>query len=215
MTGTAGPEGEVVMSSAVPARRRATHVVICAGTRLPAMAAAAALVSCAAPSPLPQALVSRDTRTPLRVMADSTVRLASRAAEATDTATTHVRLVLADTVGTRTPATLAMVRAATLSATTNASAAIMHGDRLSAVLGAPEDRMAQEYGRYWNTGRRHLDVARTRASQATVATDSAIACGRAPCALLMAREAKIHADAAAGAAHEARSVVRIAASYVN
>lgn len=204
------------MPFARPAHSRVRHVV--PRSRRRALAPAVALLPFALAcggSPKPASLAPREARSPFRVLADSTVNLATRAVHAADTATTQVRLVLADTAGTRIAPTLVLVRAATLSATTNANAAIMNGDRLQDVLGAPEDRMAEGYGRYWAAGRRHLDVARTRATQATAATDSAIACGAAPCALLMAREAKTHADAAAGAAHEAESVVRIAASYVN
>ena len=210
MTDAAGPEGEVVMPVALPAAARPRRIPRALVPVLIVLAAAA----CGG-TPAPQSFAPRESRTPFRVMADSTLTLAARAVHAADTATTQVRLVLADTAGSRLAPTLVLVRAATVSATTNANGAIMQGDRLREVLGAPEDRMAEGYQRYWDTGRRHLDVARTRASQATAATDSAIACGAAACARLMAREAKIHADAAAGAAHEAESVVRIAASYVN
>ena len=96
-----------------------------------------------------------------------------------------------------------------------ADATLASGERLLTVLGDPaEERDAREFGRYWAVGRTRLDVARASAVAAIAAADSALACSAAGCGAVMTRQVGSHAGAAAAAAREAESVLRIAIGFV-
>lgn len=146
----------------------------------------------------------------LQVVADSTTRLVSFAAIATDTAMVKIRV--ATTVHSL-PDARALVlnaRRATATASAHASAAIRQGDWLRNILVEDRDERGAEYDRYWKLGRAKLEAASSLSGQALAVADSALSCTDQSCATQRARQMQSHVEAAAGATREAESVVRVA-----
>jgi hypothetical protein len=148
----------------------------------------------------------------LRVVADSTVRLVSIAATETDSAMVRTRVasIARSLVDTR--ALVLGARSAVATAGTHVVSAMRQGDWLRNVV-ADEDR-GQEYAKYWSIGRVKLDEARARSALAVGIADSVLACTQAQCAADGARRMQEQVEAAAGAAREAESVVRVALVHV-
>ena len=94
--------------------------------------------------------------------------------------------------------------------------AIEKGDRLQVLVTSvvsPDDRPSR-YARFWTTSRSRLESARSRSDLAKQAADSALGCAAVPCSSAMANVLRNHMMAAAGEAHEAQSLVRIAMTYI-
>ena len=148
----------------------------------------------------------------LRVVADSTVRLVSIAPTETDSAMVKTRVAtIARTLGDARDLVLG-ARSAVATAGGHVSTAMRQGDWLRNVV-ADEDK-GQEYAKYWSIGRVKLDEARARSEIAVAVADSVLACTQAECAAQGARRMQEHVEAAAGAAREAESVVRVALVHV-
>ena len=148
----------------------------------------------------------------LRVVADSTVRLVSIAATETDSAMRRTRVAsIAHSLGDARSLVLG-ARSAVATAGSNVVMAMRQGDWLRNVV-ANEDK-GDEYAKYWSIGRVKLDEARARSEIAVAVADSVLACTQAECAAETARRMQEHVEAAAGAAREAESVVRVALVHV-
>jgi hypothetical protein len=148
----------------------------------------------------------------LRVVADSTVRLVSIAATETDSAMVKTRVAsISHSLGDARSLVLS-ARSAVATAGTHVSSAMRQGDWLRNVV-ADEDK-GQEYAKYWSIGRVKLDEARARSAIAVAVADSVLACTQAECTVQGARRMQEQVDAAAGAAREAESVVRVALVHI-
>jgi hypothetical protein len=179
-----------------------------------ASVAVGALLSCApTPSPMPASLV--ETRSPLQLAADTTRVLATEAAESSDTADAQARIAatarsLDDALRYMTSA-----RLSAQNANRQASSALVKGDWVQHMLaGAGEDAEQPQYDHYWQMGRAKLDVVRLRSGNAVTAADSALACTVTTCTATRALRMQTEIEAAAGAAREAESLIRIALVHV-
>lgn len=148
----------------------------------------------------------------LRVVADSTVRLVSIAATESDSAMKRARVATIARSLVDARSLVLGARSAVAIAGSHATTAMRQGDWLRNVV-AGEDK-GQEYARYWSIGRVKLDEARARSEIAVAVADSALACTQAECATQTTRRLQEHVEAAAGAAREAESVVRVALVHV-
>ena len=149
---------------------------------------------------------------PLKLVADSTATLVTYAAIETDSAMKRARVatIARSLVDARSLVTGA--RSAVVTAGSHVSTAMRQGDWLRNVV-AEEDK-GQDFARYWSIGRVKLDEARARSAIAVAVADSALACTETACAADRAREMQAHVEAAAGAAREAESMVRVALVHV-
>jgi hypothetical protein len=148
----------------------------------------------------------------LRVVADSTVRLVSIAATETDSAMVKTRVAsISRTLGDARSLVMG-ARSAVATAGSHVVTAMRQGDWLRGVV-ADEER-GQEYAKYWSIGRVKLDEARARSQLAVAVADSVLACTEARCATEGVRRMQEQVEAAAGAAREAESVVRVALVHV-
>ena len=148
----------------------------------------------------------------LRVVADSTVRLVSIAATETDSAMVRTRVASVSRSLVDARSLVMGARSAVATAGSHVATAMRQGDWLRGVV-ADEER-GQEYAKYWSIGRVKLDEARARSQIAVAVADSVLACTEAQCASDGARRMQEQVEAAAGAAREAESVVRVALVHV-
>ena len=157
-----------------------------------------------------------DASNSLQLVADSTTHLAAYAALATDTAMVKVRVATTASSLTDARSLVLTARTAVVSASSNATAAIRQGDWLRNIVAgdAADDQGGRDYARYWTIGRAKLDSARTLSGEAAAVADSALSCTERLCAAARVRQMQAHVEAAAGAAREAESVIRVAMVHV-
>jgi len=168
----------------------------------------------AAPRPAAVSLV--DNRTPIRRIADSTRVLVGIGVDEADTGSVHAQLAAAERSAERARGYMTDARQSAATATERFLQAIEKGDRLQVLVTAvasPDDRPSR-YARFWTTSRTKLESARSRSDLAKQAADSALGCAAMPCSSAMANVLRNHMLAAAGEAHEAQSLVRIAMTYI-
>ena len=169
-----------------------------------------------APQPIETTTTPSDNRSPVRRIADSTRILVRIGVDQTDTASVRAQLAAAERTRERARAYVSDARRSAATATESFLQAIEKGDRLQALVrsaGADDDRPSR-YARYWKSSRTKLESARSRSDLAKQAADSALGCAAMPCSSAMATVLRNHMLAAAGDAHEAQSLVRIAMTYV-
>ena len=176
---------------------------------------ALALVACMAP-PKPEPVTLTDNRTPIRKIADSTSILVHVGVDQTDSASLRAQLAASERSPDRVKGFVQDARRSAATAGESFSQAMEKGDRLNRLVmavGSGDDRPSR-FARYWTSSRSMLESARSRSDLARQAADSALGCAAIPCSAAMANVLKNHMLAAAGAAHEAQSLVRIAMTYV-
>jgi hypothetical protein len=149
---------------------------------------------------------------PLKIVADSTATLVSIAAHESDTAMVRTRVATIARSLDDAQKLVQGARSAVVTAGSSAAVAIRQGDWLRNVV-AGEQR-GEEFAKYWSIGRVKLDEARAISEIAVAVADSALACTQAECAAQHARQMQQHVVAAAGAAREAESMVRVALVHV-
>ena len=149
---------------------------------------------------------------PLKLVADSTATLVSIAAHETDTAMVRARVATIARSLVDARKLVQGARSAVATAGSHVSSAIRQGDWLRNVV-AGEER-GEDFAKYWSIGRVKLDEARALSEIAVVVADSALACTEQECAAATAKRMQQHVEAAAGAAREAESVVRVALVHV-
>ena len=178
---------------------------------------ALALAACSSiPEPQEEQLVVTDNRTPIRKIADSTRVLVHIGVDQTDSASVRAQLAATERSSDRARGFVTDARRSAATATESFRQAMEKGDRLNhlvASVGSGDDRPSR-FARYWTSGRTMLESARSRSDLAKQAADSALGCAAVPCSAAMANVLRNHMLAAAGAAHEAQSLVRIAMTYV-
>lgn len=175
-----------------------------------------ALAACTAAPPKPAEVTITDTRTPIRKVADSTRVLVHIGVDQTDQASLRAQLAASERSPERVRGFVTDARRSAATATESFLQAIEKGDRLHRLVmavGSSDDRPSR-FARYWTSSRTMLESARSRSDLAKQAADSALGCAAVPCSSVMANVLKNHMLAAAGAAHEAQSLVRIAMTYV-
>ena len=150
----------------------------------------------------------------LQVVADSTTHLVSVAALATDTAMVRIRVATTSRTLPDARALVLNARRATATAGAHAAAAIRQGDWIRNILVEDPNARGAEYARYWQVGREKLETATELSGQAMAVADSALSCTEQECATSRARQMQSQLEAAAGAAREAESVVRVAMVHV-
>lgn len=174
-----------------------------------AVAIAAAVTACGSRI---QEVEIQPAPSPLKAVADSTATLVSIAAHETDTAMVRARVAtIARSLGDA-HKLVQGARSAVATAGSHVAVAIRQGDWLRNVV-AGEQR-GEDFAKYWSIGRVKLDEARAISAIAVAVADSALACTETECAAERARRMQQHVEAAAGAAREAESVVRVALVHV-
>lgn len=176
---------------------------------------ALALTACTA-APKPAEVTISDTRTPIRRIADSTRILVHIGVDQTDSASLRAQLAASERSPERVRGFVTDARRSAATATESFHQAIEKGDRLQRLVmavGSGDDRPSR-FARYWTSSRTMLESARSRSDLAKQAADSALGCAAVPCSAAMTNVLRNHMLAAAGAAHEAQSLVRIAMTYV-
>lgn len=176
---------------------------------------ALALVACSS-APRPAEVTIADTRTPIRRIADSTRVLVHIGVDQADSASLSAQLAASERSSERVRGFVIDARRSAATATGSFLQAIEKGDRLHQLVmavGSSDDRPSR-FARYWTSSRTMLESARSRSDLAKQAADSALGCSAVPCSAAMANVLKNHMLAAAGTAHEAQSLVRIAMTYV-
>jgi hypothetical protein len=176
---------------------------------------ALALVACTA-APKPEEVTLTDNRTPIRRIADSTSVLVHVGVDQTDSASLRAQLAASERSPDRVLGFVKDARRSAATAGESFAQAMEKGDRLHQLVmsvGSGDDRPSR-FARYWTSSRSMLESARSRSDLAKQAADSALGCAAIPCSAAMANVLKNHMLAAAGAAHEAQSLVRIAMTYV-
>ena len=176
----------------------------------------ALITSACTSAPKPAEISYSDNRTPVRKIADSTRVLVRLGVEQADTASLRAQLAAAERSPLRVRGFVTDARMSASTATESFMQAIEKGDRLQQIMtgGGGADDAPARYAKYWLTSRTKLDAARTRSHLAKQAADSALGCAAIPCSSAMANVLRNHMLAAAGNAHEAESLVRIAMTYV-
>lgn len=176
---------------------------------------ALALVACSA-APKPEEVTLTDNRTPIRKIADSTSILVHIGVDQTDSASLRAQLAAAERSPERVRGFVTDARRSAATAGESFAQAMEKGDRLHRLVMAvgSNDERPSRFARYWTTTRSMLESARSRSDLAKQAADSALGCAAIPCSAAMTNVLKNHMLAAAGAAHEAQSLVRIAMTYV-
>jgi hypothetical protein len=173
-------------------------------------------VACtSAPKPVDDLVIS-DNRSPIRKIADSTRLLVRIGVDQADTGSVHAQLAAAERSRDRARGYMTDARRSAATATESFIQAIEKGDRLQKLVtsvGGDNDRPSR-YARFWTSSRTKLESARSRSDLAKQAADSALGCAAMPCSSAMANVLRNHMIAAAGEAHEAQSLVRIAMTYV-
>lgn len=148
----------------------------------------------------------------LRAVADSTATLVSVAAYQSDTAMVKARVAtIARSLGDARSLVLG-ARSSIVKAGGHVASAMRQGDWLGNVVATEEK--GDEYARYWSISRVKLDEARARSAIAVAVADSTLSCTETECAAEGARRMQAHVEAAAGAAREAESMVRVALVHV-
>jgi hypothetical protein len=161
-----------------------------------------------------EVLTTTGTSSTMQLAGDSTRRLAAYVALAADTASVQARMAAQAHSLDDERAVLTQARAAAQNATLQASAALLKGDWLESMVkmdGSSDDVAGGlGYSHYWQIGRAKLDVARAKSNEAVSAADAALACSARSCSAAHVLHLQSSVDAAAGAAREAESVVRVA-----
>ena len=176
----------------------------------------ALIVSACSSAPKPAEISLTDNRTPIRKIADSTRILVRLGVDQADTGSLQAQLAAAERSEARARGFITDARRAAVTTTESFLEAIEKGDRLQKLVtsvGSTDDRPSR-YARYWTSSRTKLESARSRSDLAKQAADSALGCAAMPCSSAMANVLRNHMLAAAGDAHEAQSLVRIAMTYV-
>lgn len=150
--------------------------------------------------------------TPIRAVADSAAQLVSIAAHESDSATVRARVATIARTLVDARSLVQGARNAAVTAHSHVAIALRQGDWLRTAVA--EEELGQDYARYWSIGRLKLDEARSLTQSAVAVADSALACAEAECAAERARRLHERVEAAAGAAREAESAVRVAMVHV-
>ena len=167
-----------------------------------------------APKPVEVTTLS-DNRSPARRIADSTRILVRIGVDQADTGSLRAQLAASERSRERAIGFVTDARRSAATATESFLQAIEKGDRLQKlVTSAGDNDSPARYARYWSSTRTKLESARSRSDLARQAADSALGCTAMPCSAAMANVLRNHMLAAAGDAHEAQSLVRIAMTYV-
>lgn len=173
------------------------------------------VVACTS-APKPAEVTLADDRSPTRRIADSTRILVRIGVDQADTGSLRAQLAASERTRERAIGFVTDARRSAATATESFMQAIEKGDRLQKLVasaGTTDDRPSR-YARYWSSSRTKLESARSRSDLAKQAADSALGCSAMPCSSAMANVLRNHMLAAAGDAHEAQSLVRIAMTYV-
>ena len=173
-------------------------------------------MACAS-APEPEAVVTfSDNRTPLKKLADSTSILMKVGVDQSDSASLRGQLANAERNQARQRQFIGDARRSAMTARESFIQAMEKGDRLRDFLGSipSTDESPRSFSRYWSNTRVKLDMARSESHLAVMAADSALVCGPNACTGLMTALLRSHLLAAAGAAHEAHSLLRIAMTFV-
>lgn len=167
-----------------------------------------------APKPVP--LPMSDSRSPMRRVADSTRVLVRLGVDQADTGSLRAQLAVVERSPERIRGFVSGARQSAATATESFLQAIKKGDRLQQLVTAvgSTDHGPANYRRHWSSTRIKLESARSRSDLAKQAADSALGCSAVPCSSAMTNVLRNHMLAAAGDAHEAQSLVRIAMTYV-
>ena len=174
-----------------------------------------AMACASAPEEAPVVTYS-DNRTAQKKLADSTSILMKVGVDQSDSASLRGQLASAERDAARRRQFVGDARRSAMTARESFIQAMEKGDRLRDFLGTipSTDETPRGFSRYWSTTRVKLDMARNESHLAVQAADSAIICGAAPCSGLMTAALRSHLLAAAGAAHEAHSLLRIAMTFI-
>ena len=177
--------------------------------------AAVFVVACTS-APKPAEVQLSDNRSPMRRIADSTRILVRIGVVQADTGSLHAQLAAAERQRDRAIGFVTDARRSAATATESFLQAIEKGDRLQKLVTSARssDDGPAEYARFWSSSRTKLESARSRSDLARQAADSALGCSAMPCSSAMANVLRNHMLAAAGDAHEAQSLVRIAMTFV-
>jgi hypothetical protein len=152
----------------------------------------------------------------MQKVADSTRILVRLGVDQADTGSLRAQLAAAERSPERVRGFVSEARQSAATATESFLQAIEKGDRLQQLVtsvGTLDDGPAS-YRRYWSSSRTKLESARSRSDLAKQAADSALGCSAVPCSSVMTNVLRNHMLAAAGEAHEAQSLVRIAMTFV-
>ena len=174
------------------------------------------LMACASSMPTPVGLTMSDNRSPMQKVADSTRILVRLGVDQADTGSLRAQLAAAERSPERVRGFVSGARQSAATATESFLQAIEKGDRLQQVVisvGTTDDGPAR-YRKYWSSTRVKLESARSSSDLAKQAADSALGCSAVPCSSVMTGVLRNHMLAAAGDAHEAQSLVRIAMTFV-
>ena len=170
----------------------------------------------AACSPAPKQAVETAPRLSLEQrLAQTTAWLVNVAVVSYDTASVQAGYATIDAPLQKVHEYAATARETTKRASQSIEDAILAGDRLRTQV-EPDGIAAgpRRYSHYWYLGKAKLDVARLESERAVIAADSVLACTAPSCTTAPARSFRTHSVAAAGAAREAESLVRLAMVYV-
>ena len=174
------------------------------------------VAGCAAPPPEIEPLPVGPTRTALQQLADSTNLLVAIGVGQSDSASLSAQLALVERDSTRRRQWVGNARRSALTARESFIQALEKGDRLREYMRSLPTTAdgPRNYARYWTTSRYQLDIARAKTHAAILAADSLLGCTVTQCAASVSASLRDHLQAAAGSAHEAHSLLRIAMSYV-
>lgn len=174
------------------------------------------VVGCASQRPEIEPVVVTDTRTPLRQLADSASLLVQIGVGLSDSASLNAQLATVERDTLRRRQRVGDARRSAATARESYIQAIEKGDRLREYLRAmpSSDDAPKNFARYWTSSRYQLDVARAKSHAAVIAADSLLGCGVTRCAGTLSASIRDELVAAAGSAHEAHSLLRIAMSYI-
>lgn len=180
---------------------------------LATMVIAWALGCAQAPEPV---IEITDSRSPLKKLADSTRIALKVGVDVSDSASLRAQLAAAERDSLRRRLFVGEARRSAMIARESFIQAIERGDRLRDYMTAlpGDDQGSRHYSRYWGTSRERIDFARSESHLAMQAADSALVCSMVTCSAAMAAALRTHMMAAAGAAHEAHSLLRIAMTYL-
>ena len=178
--------------------------------------AAMLLAACAPPPETPEPIEYIDDRTPMKRLADSASLLVRIGVDQSDSASLRAQLASVERDTSRRRRWVGDARRSALTARESFTQAIEKGDRLRDYLKAlpSTDDAPKNYVRYWTNSRYRLDVARTKSHTAILMADSLLGCSVTACGATAAASLKENLIAAAGSAHEAHSLLRIAMSYI-
>jgi hypothetical protein len=181
------------------------------------MAAILAVTLATACAPAKQkSLAAAEPASTEKRLAMATSYLVNLAVVGSDTASVQAGYATLDAPIDRLHQYVTSARAAVQRVNQSIDDAITTGERLRSYVEpkAMSAGQTRRYSHYWYLGRAKLDVAKIEAERAVSAADSVLACAAPSCVTAPARSLQTHSLAAAGAAREAESLVRIAMIYV-